>query len=296
MSSTYFHKLTLLLLCICLAWTGCNIFNPAEELPIYLKLSKAIVTNKEKGDTSSIAAKVCWVETGADSLGFFPLPTMLASLSGTGKQYTIYGGVSELAQGFVAIYPFWKPMYLNVDSSRIKIGDTLAVNTKFEYYPDSILDYLFEEKFEESTFKLRNNIGTSESIDLIMNADKYEGAHSGLAHFEAELQKFEAVSDDWIALPADKVQYAEVTFKTSIPFEVGLKYQGVFGGFGEVPVTAAVVDTSRQWKTVFLRLNNLTKETPADAQPALYKLFFRAIGNGTTRDLRLDNVRIIGRK
>ena len=292
---SFSHTFTVFLLCLCLIWASCNLINPAEELPIYLRLSKALVSDKKTGDTSTIAAKVVWIETGADSLGFFPLPTTVASLAGTGKQYTLYGGVSELAQGFVAIYPFWKPMYINVDSAQTKIGDTLKINTKFEYYPDSILAYKLEEKFETTSINFENKIGTSVSIELSMSTEHYEGAHSGVAHFEAEQQTFEAVSREDMDLPADKVEYVEVTFKTNIPFEIGLKYYSPFS-FGEIPTTAAVLDTASQWKTVFLRLNNLTKNTPADAQPASYKLFFRAIGNGTKRDLYLDNVRIIARK
>lgn len=296
---TFFTIYKYIGICVCLClvctWTACNIINPAEELPVYLQLSKALVKDKHTGDTSTIAAKVCWIETGADSLGFFPLPTTVASLSGTGKQYTIYGGISELAQGFVAIYPFWKPMYVNVDTAT-QLLDTLNVNTKFEYYSDTILNYKLIENFEQTSFLLENPIGTSTSIDMIMSSEKYQGAHSGLAHFEAEQQTFEAVTHDWLDLPADKVEYAEVTYKTNIPFEIGLRYQGLLGGYGDVPVTAAVVDTANQWKTVFLRLNNLTKETPADGQPAVYKLFFRSTGNGTTRNLYLDNIRIIARK
>lgn len=294
--SAYKYLLISFCICIALSWTACNIINPAEELPVYFQLSKALVTDKNTGDTSTMAAKVVWIETGADSLGFFPIPTTVASLSGTAKQYTIYGGISELAQGFVAIYPFWKPFYLNVDSTKTKIMDTLKVYPKFEYYSDTVLAYKFQEKFETTNLELSNSIGTSVSIDLNMSNDRYEGAHSGVAHFEAEKQFFKAETKALMDLPADKVEYVEVTYKTNIPFEIGLNYSSLFGFSGEVPVTAAVADTSNQWKTVFLRLNNLTNKTPAEAQPAQYTLFFRATGNGTMRDLYLDNVRVIARK
>lgn len=274
---------------------GCNIINPTEETPFFIKVKNPqILIDKNQGYYSNLGIKMAWVETGVDSLGYIPIPGTFPSLSSAKANYTLYGAVSELGQGFMAIYPFWKPKTYAVD---VTPPDTFVIEPVFEYYADTTLVFPFKETFESSSILLKNNIATSSAVILEYDAaDKHEGQRSGKAVFNETFKDFEVVTDDgYFFLPTDKAAYLELTYKSNISFSIGLFYNS-FGLTGEIPQSAFVYESPTTWKTVYLRLNNLMQYAPVGVVSADYKLFIRAKGDGTAKQLNIDNVRILYKK
>lgn len=91
-------------------------------------------------------------------------------------------------------------------------------------------------------------------------------------------------------LEKNKDIYAEITYKTDIPFTVGLAYKSSGGAeYGFTPVVTITPNT--EWNTVFV---HLTMQIRANNVPnVVYSLWISADGLNESGDLYLDNLRLI---
>lgn len=282
-------------LSLCLFLFACNIINKDEPLPIYISVPQPhVLVDKQTGYESDLGVKVVWLEAGIDSFGYFATPKTFPVFPGTSKDYYIYGGINDLGQGFVAQYPFWKPIQQRISVNEL---DTFKFsNLRFEYFNDTILAYPFIEQFENASVLLKRT--SSSELDIQFNpTDKHERSYSGLLQFN-NLQKVADFETDggWIYLPVNQPSYLEVTYKSDITFQMGLKYNSS-GLVGDAPLAATVNASPDKWTTVYFRLNNVMAAMDASLSPgATYKAFFRANAGGENKKILLDNIRIIYRK
>lgn len=275
---------------------GCNLLNKDEPFPIYIKMPQPEVSvDPAHSYVSSLGVSVVWVEAAADSFGFQKVPTVFPVIPGVGKRYYFYGGISDLGQGFVAIYPFWKPIQKTID---IEPADTFTVdNFRFEYYSDTVLGYPFVEQFENASMLFKKASNSNVSLNFY-NADKHERNYSGVAVLDSTHDNFNVYSDgDAFYLPFAEPVYLELTYKSELGFSTGLLFESL-GTTGEIPFSAFIEKSPDNWKTVYLRLNTIMAKLDGLYRDyATYRLYLRAQTDGTiSGKILIDNVRIIYRK
>jgi hypothetical protein len=88
-----------------------------------------------------------------------------------------------------------------------------------------------------------------------------------------------------------KQTYAEVTYRNSMPFNVGLLYQGSSGlRFREVLTLSA----SPTWNTVYVHLSEQVREIVNDGgENTAFWLYLKTDGEGKDGFIALDDLRLI---
>lgn len=276
--------------------SGCNLINKEEPLPFYIKMPQPqVLVDPASNYVSNLGAKVVWVEVAADSFGYQKVPTVFPVIPGEGKKYSFYGGISELGQGFVAIYPFWKPIQRTID---IEALDTFTVdNFRFEYYSDTVLAYPFVEQFENASMLFKKKSTSEIPLDFY-SAEKHERNHSAIAVFDSTHKILDVNTDgDALYFPFNEPVYLEITYKSDLGFNAGLMYESL-GDMGDIPYSAYIDKSPDEWNTVYIRLNNImAKLNDFYRSNALYRVFIRAQTDGTIEGkILLDNVRVIYRR
>ncbi len=276
--------------------SGCNLINKDEPLPFYIKMPQPqVLVDPANNYVSDLGTKVVWIEVAADSFGFQKVPTVFPVIPGKGQKYSFYGGISELGQGFVAIYPFWKPIQRTIDVQPL---DTFTVeNFRFEYYSDTVLAYPFVEQFENASMLFKKK-STSEITLNFYSADKHERNYSAIAEFDSTHKILDVNTDgDAMYFPFNQPVYLEVTYKSDLGFNAGLMYESL-GNMGDIPYSAYIDASPEKWNTVYIRLNNImAKLNDLYRGNALYRIFIRAQTDGTIKGkILLDNVRVIYRR
>lgn len=279
-----------LIICSTLLFSACELINPQEEIPAYLKIEAPLVAI-DPGRNYQVPAgiKDIWLSRNDDNLGIYPVPGVIPFIPEAKNEFTLNGGI--FLSGFSSFrepYPFWRGIQFE---SSITGGDTLVLRPVFEYYsPDTILVFKFEEKFEGASFQFQSLLnGNANEVKL----ERTEGGfdkNGGKFNFNGTATNMEIVSSDWFRLPQDgnNRMFLEVTYNNTIPFNVGLEYRNAidFGRLGG----DVFVNSQGEWNTVYYDFNDKVKSLPAQVE---FRLFLRAAGGSETGSITLDNIRLV---
>lgn len=158
-----------LLVCLLTAISGCEIINPKEALPIYIRIDhpRALVYAHDDCAKPENPAYYCdlgikyvYVNQGSEEIGFFELPCVIPVYPDKGiKNFLFSFGSNQVEldglNGSASTYPFWKPVSVNVNVNPLDtfILDTVKSLNKLtlNYYSDTVLKYAYVNKFEGAT-------------------------------------------------------------------------------------------------------------------------------------------------
>lgn len=284
------HIQILLFFCVALLLSACEIINPQEEVPAYLKVESPLVAVDPGRNYQAIAGvKDIWLSRNDDNLGIYPVPNVIPFIPEAENKFTINGGI--FLSGFSAFrepYPFWKGIQFEASPAG---GDTIVLAPVFEYFsPDSILTFKFEEKFEGASFQFQSVLsGNANEVALERTNTGFDG-NGGKFNFSETATVMEMVSTTWFRLPQEGANriFLEVTYNNTIPFNTGIEYRNAvdFGRLGG----QVFVNSEGEWNTVYYDYNDQVRSLPAEME---FRLFFRAEGEGQTGSITLDNIRIV---
>lgn len=280
--------------------TGCDLFNPEEELPIYVSIEDPLVEIRAQPSLFSAAGiKDAWVFLQNEQIGVFEMPVVVPVLPNeSGTTLRIGGGVFETGlSGFRLEYPFWDDVNLSLDGALPL--DTVVVRPRFRYFPrDTSLVYAYEAGFEGGSTNIESLTPTSNHTTIqVSTEDKFVGLQSGKVNFTSTRFQFEGVSP-LLSLPQTGFNdiWCEVSYRNDIPFTV-LMVGLAPGSPIEVELPTNVVFSSpNEWNTAYIHLNDLARSLPAGA---VFKLIFRAssleagTSSGRNGFLFLDHIRLI---
>lgn len=290
------------LLPILLGWavvsSSCELLDSPEPLPIYLELRQAeIVLDTNSGFADTTGLKDLWIDHNGFSVGVHRLPRIIPLIPQESNRLTLSGGVFETGLSSLrARYPFWRPITVDLEAEPL---DTVTFDLSFEYWPDTMLIFPFEENFEgASTSFISTTLGNNRTTLRTSSRDVFQGNGAGLVNFDGDSYNFEAIAADFIALPQTGSNdiYLEITYKNDIPFTAGLLYATVAGtDIGDLN-SNLVFYSPEDWNTVYIHVNDQVRGV---AGTAFFKPYLRAtsldnasgeIQNGS---LLIDNIRLI---
>lgn len=283
--------------------SGCEVINPSEELPAYISFQNPVVEAPDDSTfTSNSGIRNLWLYHDGFLQGAYQLDPevdtngrVVPILQLQASDFFVDGGIYESGQSaFQIVYPFWDRIYFDWAAS---VGDTLVVTPRFKYIDPDLYDMPVSVTFEGGGFDFDafgSGFNPDNTFINIQTNDVFRGNGSGRIDFSNGHRYFEVINSE----PFNSIQaaniFAEVTYKSNIPFTVGLIY-GSATDPNRYPILT--VSPSSKWNTVYVHmitevraiLNQLGTDTDL-------WLWIQADGENQDGYILLDDVRVIKEK
>lgn len=268
---------------------SCNIINPPEDIPSYIKVDSLFVkvTNFEQGSASHNLT-VMKINVGGTTLGYFEMPALVPCLA-TGPQSLYLEPVYQVngINGTREVYPFFKP-YIGTGKFDLKEGEVINVVPTTTYKPECVFAWM--EDFEDAgvSFIYSNY---SDTVFMMENDTVKEGRYSGAIHLDKKNNFFWAYSGAEFALPTDgSKSLLEIDYRGTTTFEFGVY---VITNESTLWNELVYIRPSTKWSRIYLDLSNIAgnNQTATGFIPG-----FRASWDSTgpaRQTIFMDNLKLI---
>ena len=265
---------------------SCEIINPPEEIPSYIRISNIDFDPMDNGSSSHKIVDA-WLEVDNEIIGTFELPATIPVLKQGTKKVVIYAGVyRDGIKGLRVIYPF----YTNYDSMRTLVASTIDTINPVINYDSTVIFPFNEEDFESGTIFIKTS--DNSPMDIVNNADPLYFNEGGnkiglITAAKGDILDIEVTTSGiGYALPKTIV-YLEIIFKSNMNLTAGLYATGT----PVVLIEKLVLFPADQWKKIYI---NLTDEIASQPNGATFNVFFKAASLGD-KDyyIALDNIKLI---
>lgn len=228
------------------AFGGCSVFDPAEEIPSYLRINSIGLTinNSSVEGTASHKITDAWVYVDGQLIGGFEMPVNIPVLAEGPHQVLVLAGIKQNGQSSTrAIYPYYKGWESTVTFTR---GQSVVVSPVVEYYPTTNFMWMCDFDGAGTTItELSQN-----RMTVISGASAFEG-ESAYVTLNADTNEFYAHSSFPMAFNGSYDVYLELNYKCNQNFVIGL-YNATNGNF----IPWCDVSESQSWNKIYIRLND----------------------------------------
>lgn len=203
---------------------SCNIINPDEPIPTYIRIDSFSVNSVDPSTHGSVSENIsdAWVYVNNQNIGNFQLPAMVPVILEEGTDsadLSIFGGIKVNGFSFNRRrYIFYQPY-----SGRLayKPGETQNLIPEIQYRSSN--KYPLIEDFESgNAFVASSNTDTS--ITRTTDAQYlFEGANSGLIYLDALNKSSSSVTSQSFVLPSDKESFIEIDYKGDLPLTIDVQ-------------------------------------------------------------------------
>jgi hypothetical protein len=292
------------LLAICgMALTGCEIINPAEELPAYISFQDPMVSAID--DTSfrtSAGIRNIWLYHGGFLQGAYQTDPQVDTAGRTvpflqldRSDFFIEGGIYESGQSSFQIpYPFWDRITFDWQAGA---GETLEVRPVFHYVQPSLYELPVSVTFEGGGIDFDafgSGLSGDSTFFKLRSDDVFRGNGASIVEFGPGDRFFEVVNSVPFRTTQSSNIFAEVTYKNTIPFTVGLIY-GSTTSPRKLPILT--VSPSAEWNTVYVHMiTEIRNILNANGTSTDFWLWLQADGEGEQGYIRFDDIRVIRQK
>lgn len=266
---------------------SCNVINPPETIPSYIKIDKIDFTVSPMQGTASCDITDAWVYIDDQPMGCYELPAKFPVLQEGNHKISIYAGIT--IDGIAAtrgIYPYFKPWTQYVTLVQDSVVELHPATT---YYSET--KFTFIEAFEDGGILFEKSPLSDTMIVKTNNPlEVYEGDYSGIINLESTTDTFECKTISSYVLPtSNSPVFIEMDYKTNNQFTVG-----IYSNFSSSIVRSAVlvINPSLYWKKIYI---NLTPAISRQATAIDTKIFIAAnkSSNVSSGVILLDNIKLV---
>ena len=275
---------------------SCNIINPPEDIPAYIRVDtvKVKTTNFDQGSANHNITCVK-LNVGGTTLGFFELPTMVPSLiTGMRDLYLEPGVELNGIAGSRIVYPFFKPYvasnYAGSDIPQINFapGEVVTIIPVTTYKAECKFAWIEDFEYAGVSFEYP---AYSDTIVRNQTDEVREGRSSGAIFLDSQNRFFEGYSSTDYDLPkTGKTILLEFDYLCNAEMEIGLYVIEEGAGIWNSLVVIRPVD---HWNRIYIDLNSTVNyNNTAD----LFRPGFRAMWDSTgsaRQEIYMDNLKLI---
>jgi hypothetical protein len=265
-------------------FSSCEIINPEEGIPAYLKIEEFTLTTSAGQGSSSHRITDVWAYADEQLAGIYEIPKTFPVLDSGSTQLVLSAGIWDngIAETRV-IYPFYFPDTVTLFLEPAK---TYTLKPRFTYRPST--KFYFIEDFEAGNIFDQIN-GDTNMVRISGGGDVFEGAFSSAIYLDTVRSAYEGRSSTPYPLMAGNPAYLELNYKCDQEFEVGL-YGTQFGisAFSY----AWNINPKENWNKIYLNLGPQVTSFSADE----YQILIRAVLDSTKRNqstIYLDNIKLV---
>jgi hypothetical protein len=296
MKHNYFLFLTgILLLCGLLG--SCNLYNPAEPVPSYIRIQKIdLTTDPAIEGTNSHKITDAWVYIDGKLIGTYELPVLLPVLAEGTHELLIKAGIK--VNGISATrapYPFYNSYKQSIT---LTAGAITSVSPTVTYVSGLDWTEIWMEDFENPAVMTLDTSATGTDTNMFhrMIADGttspevFEGNGSGIAYIDSDNSKFEYMSSISYFLPrGDSPVFLEFNYRSNYDFVVGVFAHGSSGTFQTKVIN---VHGTLAWNKIYVYLS---PTITASGTATDYTIFFGMLNTTESNGLylALDNIKLI---
>jgi len=267
--------------------SSCNIINPPEDIPSYIKIDtfKVEVKDFDQGSASHYIS-TCYISVGGTNLGVFEMPFTIPSLETGLQTLTIRPGVKLNGISASRIdYPFFEPFIIDYE---LHEGEIHLIEPKTTYKESC--NFRWIESFEDAGLSLFYP-DYSDTVFMIQNDVVKEGRYSGAIFLDEDMDIFEAYSALDYDVPQDGGPVLlEFDYLNNNGFEIGMYL--IEDGATEW-YDLVYIKPSSTWKRFYVDIG-LTARTKPTVD--FFRFGIRAFPepeNNDGTEIYLDNLKLI---
>jgi len=271
------NLLLLSLGCICMM--GCNIINPKEQIPTYIKIDSFAFT----GGSHNISS--AWVYYNNAAAGVFRLPATVPILADKAGSVQIGPGIEISGiKDAQTLYPFYSFDTFSITPAP---GQVIIHTPASHYIPAA--KFPWKVDFESgSDFRPYDTTITHNTIVLTTDpVNVHEGFGSGYLHLTPTDSVAECVGNQPVTIPLGE-SYLEFDYKNNVPFEVGLVVADGAGNRAKVYQSGA--NPRNTWNKLYVSLQPVTGQYSGYT---FYVLIRASINGQQDGYVLLDNLKVV---
>lgn len=284
-------KIHLLILFFFVSFSSCEIINPDEEIPSYVRVENiSLLTDTLTEGSSTNKISDVWLYVDDQPLGVYEMPVSIPVLEAGTHALQIRAGV--IVNGIASTrvyYPFYA--FYN-DTVNLVPGSITTVSPVVHYYSGTV--FSMNEPFNGPGYQIIATAGVSDTNYYVVTdaANTFEGP-AGAAYLDASHPVFECESNDSLVLPINNPVYMELNYKSNTEFTVGM-YGIILQQHYDLNVLN--IRPSSEWKKIYINLTPaITLFTNAFGNAFGYKPYIRMTRNSDVGDAQLyfDNIKVV---
>ena len=270
-------------------YASCNIINPDEPIPSYIKIEKIEkITNPLTEGSNSEKISDAWVFVNDQTIGVFELPCLIPVLQSGNAQISIQAGIR--VNGISALR-FPNPFYrFYVTQTKLTPDIITTIEPVIGYFED--VNFAYRANFDDPSGITLEPTPNSDTSIIVINdpARVFEGNGSAYAVLTRDSTVMSFQSTVVMNLPKNgRTVYLEMDYKVNGIFDVGLISITPTNTFSRASLT---LNPTQGWNKVYV---NLTENVSLATNATGYRLFFRAerISGAQPLELFLDNLKVV---
>lgn len=264
---------------------GCSVFDPAEDIPSYIRINSISLTinNSTIEGTGSHKITDAWVYIDGQLIGGFEMPVSIPVLSEGTHNILVLAGIKQNGLSSTrAIYPFFKGWESSVTLVR---GQVVNVSPVVTYYPNT--NFVWMCDFDDVGTTINDQVGPFPGrLQEIGGAAAFEG-ESGYVTLSTDTNEFYAESSLAYVLDNSFDVYLEMNYSCNQPFVIGML--NITNG---AYIPWCEVSSSTSWNKIYIRLNDAILTQPPGG---IYRIYIAMMKSTDVAEpwLAFDELKLI---
>lgn len=267
---------------------GCDLVNPKEDIPTYIKIDSVFLQSTVPAIHGSVSHKITdvWVYFNRELLGAYQLPARVPVIAKQRGQLQVVAGIWEDGlSGIRAKYPFYTVDTFTFDPQP---AGSIAHIPKFIYRTsDSLATEYKVEDFEQGNSFTRR-YGDTTFMKTNLPGEVFEGSWSSKLELQDTVTVGESITVESYTLPTNRNCYLELNYKNDIPFvlRVLINQNG-----SQTTVDLTGINPTGKWGKIYYNFGGF----PTTFQNATFRFILSAIlpAGKSKGTVLIDNFKII---
>ena len=268
--------------------TACDVINPADPIPTYLKIEPFQLTTSESQGSDSEKLTETWLYVNNEFLGAYSLPATIPVIAEGESKIILFPGVR--VNGIAAtpdIYPFYTTF--EIDTTLI-LAEMTLITPRIAYSENVAFSAV--ENFDFNQPFLNDLDGDPATKVVLSTDDVFEGTSSGKIVLTQEHPDIQVSTIlQYTDLPTNGTPvFLELNYRNNVEFAVGLI--GIENNPPGINDYFYVFNQQEEWNKIYIELTERLKVS----QFPKYQIAFRANFNassGETNFIYLDNLKLV---